>query len=99
MLVSIRIKTPWEYQVSAKPHRMRALPAGWAGQLEIEVAAAAIADGVAEARGTMSPELTARVVYYSRVLELHRTGMSLDDAIATADAELHDDSASGDDET
>ncbi len=91
MLTSIRIKTAWTYQCSVKPHRMRSLPAGWVGQLDIEVAAAAIADGVGEARGAMSPELSARVVYYSRVLELHRSGMSLDDAIAATEAESRED--------
>jgi len=99
MLVSVLMKKAWQYQLDARSTRMRNIPAGWAGQVDIEVAAAAIADGCAEPRGTPSPELAPRVAFYRRTLELHRTGLSLAEALNVAEAETVTAAAAADVET
>jgi hypothetical protein len=87
MTVAITFDRAWEYQETPRPSRMRLIPAGWSGQLDAEIAAAAIADGVATLRTAMTPDIARRVAFYRRVRDLVASGLKLEAAIDAAYAE------------
>lgn len=78
MSLSVEFFKPWTYSEDADGNVKRSIPSGWVGELADDVAAAAIFDGVATARGAITPD----VQHYLDVFAMIQSGASEEDVNA-----------------
>lgn len=84
MSVTIRMLKTWEYWLDESGDTKRILPSGVVVEVDLETAAAAIAEGAAEANRAVSPELAAKIETHKTLIDNLAAGMSVEEAYAAA---------------
>lgn len=79
-MVAIKVSKTWEYWLDERGNAKRTLPAGNVYDVDLDVAAAAIAEGYAEAARPVTPALAAAVDVHKRILDGLAQGLSPEEA-------------------
>lgn len=83
-MINVRMSKTWSYWLDHDGNVQRTLPAGLVFELDLDTAAAAIAEGAGEAVRGDSPELAAAVSRHKQLIENLAAGMTVEQAYLSA---------------
>lgn len=83
-MIFVKMKKTWTYWLDHDGNVQRTLPEGLIFELDVDTAAAAIAEGVADVTRGDSPRLAAAIERHKKLIENLAAGLSVEEAYARA---------------